>query len=84
MINCFNCNVICYDNCMIVDDDKKYECLIMNEVGNCKICFYKCVWLDYKNVKFCFKYVIEIIIKIYIEMKKIYEEGLEKNVLYEY
>lgn len=56
----------------------------MNEVGKCKMCFDKCVWLEYKNLKFCFKNVIEIVIKIYIEMKIIYEECLKENVLYEY
>lgn len=56
----------------------------MNKVGNCDICKDKCVWLDYKNVKYCFKYVFEIVIKMYVDKEIVYEEGLEKNVLYEY
>lgn len=82
--NCLNCNVTCHDNCTIADDDKKHECSIMNEAGNCKICPYKCAWSDHKNAKFCFKYVTETITKTHTEMKKTYEEGLEKNVLHEH
>lgn len=56
----------------------------MNEEGNCKICFKKCVWLDYKNLRYFFKCVIKIVIKINDKMEKKYEEVLQKMFIYEY
>lgn len=38
-------------------------------IGCCRICIGKCIWLDYKNIFYIFKYVIEIVKKIYVEMK---------------
>lgn len=82
--NCLYCNVTCHDNCTIADDDKKQECSVMNEAGNCKICPDKCAWSDHKNAKFCFKYVTETVTKTYDEMKITYEECLEKYALNEH
>lgn len=39
------------------------------KIGCCKICFGRCIWLDYKNVLYIFKYVIKIVKKINVEMK---------------
>lgn len=82
--NCLYCNVTCHDNCTIADDDKKQECSVMNEAGNCKICPDKCAWSDHKNAKFCFKYVTKTVTKTYDEMKITYEERLEKYDLHEH
>lgn len=59
---------MCYENCKIVDDDRKSRCLVM-ENGKCKICFGKCIWLDYKNMLYIYRYFVEMVKKIYIEMK---------------
>lgn len=42
----------------------------MDKFGNCRICFGKCIWLVYKNILYIFKYVIEIVMEIYVEMKR--------------
>lgn len=46
----------------------------MDKEGNCRICLEKCVWLEYKNILYVIKCVIEKVIKIYVEMKDRYEK----------
>lgn len=74
MINCLYCNIMCYDDCSFFDDEEKKRCWVMDKEGNCRICFEKCIWLEYKNICYIFKYVIEKVIKIYVGMKERYEK----------
>lgn len=55
----------------------------MDEEGNCRICYEKCNWIVYKNVKYFIKYVIKFVKKIYVEMKERYEGVLERKFMYE-
>lgn len=64
---------MCYEECSFFDGKEKLRCWVMDMEGNCKICFEKCIWLKYKQVSYIFKYVIEKVIKIDVEMKKRYE-----------
>lgn len=71
VINCFNCNLICYDDCDFVGDDVIYNCIVMKN-GYCIIC--KCKWNDYRYVFYKFVFVVKNVKKIYIEMKIKYEK----------
>lgn len=78
MLNCLYCNVMCYEECYekccIFDDNDMKRCLVMDNKGNCRICFEKCVWINYRIILYVFKYVIEKVIKMYFEMEKKYKE----------
>lgn len=49
VINCFQCNFMCYKRCIYVDDDDKIKCCVMRN-GNCIVCINKCKWYEYKNM----------------------------------
>lgn len=51
--------------------------------GFCKICIGKCIWFDYKKIFYLFKYFVEKVKKIYIEMKQKYEQVKGLILMYE-
>lgn len=51
--------------------------------GMCRICIGKCIWLDYKNMLYIFKYLVEKVKKMYVEMKEKYEKVKGLKMMYE-
>lgn len=49
----------------------------------CIVCIKKCIWFDYKNMCYIFRYNIEKVKKIYIEMKKKYEKVKGFKMIYQ-
>lgn len=72
-MNCFYCNMICYENCLCEDDDEKCNCSVMNN-GFCIVCIQKCIWFNYRSLCYILKYIIKRVKKIYKEMKEKYEK----------
>lgn len=81
--NCFECNFICYDNCVIVDDYNKSVCIVMKD-GFCIVCIKKCKWIVYRIVCYKFVYVIDKVKIIYIKMKDKYEKVKGCRLIYEF
>lgn len=54
---------------MYVDDVLKVNCCVMLNRGFCIVCIGKCIWFDYKNEFYIFRYLVDKVRKIYIDMK---------------
>nr|XP_045610672.1 uncharacterized protein LOC123765879 [Procambarus clarkii] len=77
--NCQQCNRTCHEICMIVDDDKKYNCLAITN-DHCTVCPHKCHWTVHKN--FPFKYVLHVVKKTKTanELRERYEKAKQKKL----
>lgn len=51
--------------------------------GFCIVCSEKCEWIKYKNIFFIYLFLVEKVKKIYIDMKKKYEEVNGLKLIYE-
>lgn len=78
--NCVDCQTTCHENCQILFDDNKRNCYVIDGTGHCTVCPQKCFWTIHKNNGYVFK-VENIKVTVTIaEMKKSYEEAVEKQM----
>lgn len=52
--------------------------------GLCRICIGRCIWLEYKNMLYIFRYLVEKVKKMYVEMKEKYEKVKGLKMMYKF
>ena len=73
---CLRCNFTCHKNCQTANDDKKFNCKVMDDDGNCRICTQHCKWSEHRNLPYVIEYRKKKEMRTSDDLKKKYETAL--------
>lgn len=78
--NCVDCQTTCHEDCQIPFDENKRNCYVIDGTGYCTVCPQKCFWTIHRNNGYVHKVENVKVTVTIAEMKKNYEEALEKQL----
>ena len=81
--NCLTCNMACHENCPFPNDESRRKCPAMDNNGYCKVCPMHCSWDMHKNQPYAYVVKIHTITKTAHDLKRRYEEAMQKKAEFE-